>query len=285
MIILIADSGSTKSDWIAIDEEGNELAKFSTIGFNPYFHSSKLVEKELSGHIELMNIALNVGKVFFYGAGSSSKEMCSVIEKGLSGVFTQAEIHVGHDLDGAAYSTWSGEPAITCILGTGSNSCFFDGMKVHEEVPSLAYILGDEGSGSWFGKRLLRAFFYKQLPQSIHDDFVNEFGFTVTDVNRKVYTETNPNVFLASFMKFIEKHRDAEIVKSWLQDGFGAFLDAHVACFKTHQEMPVHFIGSVAFHFAEDLKQACKKRDIQMGNLIKKPIEGLAKYHTECILK
>jgi len=285
MIILIADSGSTKSDWLAIDETGQELAQFSTIGLNPYFHSSNLVEQELRGHIEMMKIASNVGKVFFYGAGSSSKEMCSIIEVGLSRVFGQADIHVGHDLNGAAYSTWSGEPAITCILGTGSNSCFFDGLEIYEEVPSLAYILGDEGSGSWFGKRLLRAFLYKKLPQNIHDDFVSEFGLSVTDVNKKVYTEPNPNVFLASFMKFIAKHKDAEIVKAWLQDGFGSFLDNHVACFENHQQLPVHFIGSVAYHFSEDLQLACKKRGIKMGNLIKKPIEGLAKYHVECILQ
>jgi glucosamine kinase len=284
MIILIADSGSTKSDWLAIDETGQELAQFSTIGLNPYFHSSTLVEQELTSQVEMMKIAPDVGKVFFYGAGSSSKEMCSIIEVGLSRVFSQAEIHVGHDLNGAAYSTWSGEPAITCILGTGSNSCFFDGHEIYEEVPSLAYILGDEGSGSWFGKRLLRAFLYKKLPQDIHDDFVSEFGLSVTDVNKRVYTEPNPNVFLASFMKFISKHRDAEIVKAWLQDGFGSFLDSHVACFENYQQIPVHFIGSVAYHFSDDLQLACKKRGIQMGNLIKKPIEGLAKYHVESIL-
>ena len=285
MIILIADSGSTKSDWLAIDEVGKEIGQFSTMGFNPYFHSSELVAKELSSHSEMIKLAPEVSKVFFYGAGSSSSEMCSIIEKGLSKVFSQAEINVGHDLNGAAYSTWSGEPAITCILGTGSNSCYFDGNEVYEEVPSLAYILGDEGSGSWFGKRLLRAFFYKKLPKEIHDDFVKTFNFSVSEINKRVYTEPNPNVFLASYMKFIAKHKSADIVKEWLQDGFGAFLDIHVACFDNFKQMPIHFIGSVAYHFSEDLSLACEKRGMKMGNLIKKPIEGLAKYHLDCILK
>ena len=285
MIILIADSGSTKSDWLAIDEVGKEIGQFSTMGFNPYFHSSELVAKELSSHSEMIKLAPEVSKVFFYGAGSSSSEMCSIIEKGLSKVFSQAEINVGHDLNGAAYSTWSGEPAITCILGTGSNSCYFDGNEVYEEVPSLAYILGDEGSGSWFGKRLLRAFFYKKLPKEIHDDFVKTFNFSVSEINKRVYTEPNPNVLLASYMKFIAKHKSADIVKKWLQDGFGAFLDIHVACFDNFKQMPIHFIGSVAYHFSEDLSLACEKRGMKMGNLIKKPIEGLAKYHLDCILK
>ena len=285
MIILIADSGSTKCDWLAINEDGVELRQFSTIGFNPYFHTSELVEAELNKNTDIIDFAPTVGRVFFYGAGSSSAEMCSIIENGLRKVMPQADISVGHDLEGAAFSTWSGTPAITCILGTGSNSCYFDGDSVYEEVPSLAYILGDEGSGSWFGKRLLQAFFYKQLPKDIHDDFVSIFNLSVTDVTRMVYTEPNPNVYLASFMKFIARHKQTDIVKDWLQDGFGAFLDAHVACYTDYQNVPVHFIGSVAYHFQDQLVIACEKRGIQVGNFIKKPIEGLAKYHLDCILK
>ena len=285
MIILIADSGSTKSDWLAIDEDGNQLRQFSTMGFNPYFHTSEIVESELNKNEDMRSLAPNVSRVFFYGAGSSSPEMCAIIEKGLQNVMPSADITVGHDLEGAAFSTWSGTSAITCILGTGSNSCYFDGNDVFEEVPSLAYILGDEGSGSWFGKRLLQAYFYKQLPKEIHDDFVSVFNLSVTDVTRKTYTEPNPNVFLASFMKFIAKHKDSDIVKGWLQDGFGAFLDAHVACYSNYKDVPVHFIGSVAYHFQEQLVITCESRGIKVGNLIKKPIEGLAKYHFECILK
>jgi N-acetylglucosamine kinase-like BadF-type ATPase len=211
--------------------------------------------------------------------------MCAIIEKGLRNVMPQADISVGHDLEGAAFSTWSGTPAITCILGTGSNSCYFDGETVYEEVPSLAYILGDEGSGSWFGKRLLQAFFYKQLPREIHDDFMSIFNLTATDVTRKVYSEPNPNVFLASFMKFIARHKHTDVVNNWLQEGFGAFLDAHVACYKDYKNVPVHFVGSVAYHFQDQLVIACEERGIEVGNFIKKPIEGLAKYHLDCILK
>ena len=285
MIILIADSGSTKCDWLAIDEEGKEHRQFSTMGFNPYFHSSEIVESELKKNTDMLDLAPTIGRVFFYGAGSSSTEMCAIIEKGLRNVMPQAEISVGHDLEGAAFSTWSGTPAITCILGTGSNSCYFDGNAVYEEVPSLAYILGDEGSGSWFGKRLLQAFFYNKLPREIHDDFMSIFDLNVTDVTRKVYTEPNPNVFLASFMKFIARHKHTDVVKNWLQEGFGVFLDAHVTCYKDYKNVPVHFVGSVAYHFQDQLVIECEERGIEVGNLIKKPIEGLAKYHLECILK
>ena len=223
MIILIADSGATKSDWLAIDENGEVLSQFNTMGFNPYFHDSEKVESELKTKPEIMDIAEKVDKTYFYGAGSSSVEMCDIIKEGLSRVLVNSQIHVGHDLDGAAYSTWSGEPSITCILGTGSNSCYFDGENTHEEVPSLAYVLGDEGSGSWFGKRLLQGFFYKQLPQHIHEDFITEFGKEETHVNyvnKMVYKGNSPNVYLASFTKFIGKHKADPVINQWLIDGF-----------------------------------------------------------------
>jgi N-acetylglucosamine kinase-like BadF-type ATPase len=236
---------------------------------------------------DMVDIAQDVTKTFFYGAGSSSEDMCSVIKDGLSRVLVNSEVHVGHDLEGAAYSTWSGTPSITCILGTGSNSCYFDGKDVIEEVPSLAYILGDEGSGSWFGKKLLQAFFYKQLPKHIHDDFISLFGVEgadVNSVNKRVYTEPNPNVYLASFSTFIGKHKDEPIIQKWLLEGFTAFLEVHVECFEDFKSVPVHFIGSVAYHFQNELKQACFRRGIQVGNLIKKPIDGLAKYHLDYLL-
>ncbi len=287
MIILIADSGSTKSDWLVVEENAKVLSQFNTMGFNPYFHSSDKIEQELNNSVEMMKIADKVNKVYFYGAGSSSLEMCTIVKEGLSRVLVNADIHVGHDLDGAAYSTWSGEPSITCILGTGSNSCFFDGDKTFEEVPSLAYILGDEGSGSWFGKRLLQGFFYKQLPQHIHDNFIAEFGEAQTQltyVNKRVYREDGPNVYLASFTKFIGKHREDPIIRKLLIDGFHSFLEVHVECFSNFREVPVHFIGSIAFHFREELIEACNQRGIRVGNMIKKPIDGLADYHIKYLI-
>lgn len=286
-MILIADSGSTKSDWIVIERNGDEFSRFNTMGFNPYFHSSEKVEQELKQCAEFMDICESVEKCFFYGAGSSSDKMCEIIREGLKRVLPNADVHVGHDLEGAAYSTWSGTPAITCILGTGSNSCYFDGSEVSEELPSLAYILGDEGSGSWFGKKLLRAYFYKQLPEEIRADFVAEFGeeeLHVNNVNRRVYTEEGPNVYLASFTQFIGKHKDHPEIHKWLVEGFEEFIQIHVECFSNAKQVPVHFIGSIAFHFKSALVEACKSRGVQVGNLIRKPIDGLAKYHLENLL-
>jgi N-acetylglucosamine kinase-like BadF-type ATPase len=283
--ILIADSGSTKCDWLAITEHGQELGEFHSMGFNPFFHDSDLVEREMRANSQAMEMADSVDKVYFYGAGSSSPELCEVIAEGLRRVFGNAEVHVGHDLDGAAYSTYTGEPAVTCILGTGSNSCMFDGECVSEEVPALAYILGDEGSGSWFGKKLLAAFLYHKLPEEIHDDFVEQCGLGKQAILKRVYQEPDANVFLASFMTFLGRHKSHPFVEAWLDEGFKAFLDAHVACFQGAASMPIHFVGSVAYHFQDALKRACSDRGYRPGNIIKKPIDGLAQYHVQFILQ
>ena len=157
---------------------------------------------------------------------------------------------------------------MTCILGTGSNSCLFDGTEVSEEVPALAYILGDEGSGSWFGKKLLSAFLYHQLPAEIEDDFAGQYDLDKLSITKRVYQEPNANVFLASFMTFLGRHRDHALIKEWLDEGFKAFLDVHVACFEGATSMPVHFVGSVAYHFRDALKKACEDRGYSMGNVI-----------------
>lgn len=284
MRILIADSGSTKCDWLYIDETGAILDEFHTMGFNPYFHNGDLVEEKMRATPKAMAYAAEVDRVYFYGAGSSSPKLCEVIAEGLRRVFASAQVHVGHDLEGAAFSTYTGEPAITCIIGTGSNSCFFDGEIVSEEVPALAYILGDEASGSWFGKKLLAAHLYKRLDPVVDDDFNATFGFTKDELVDRVYKEPNANVFLANFMTFLGKHQEVPQVISWLEEGFQAFIDVHVKCFSNYKEVPVHFVGSVAYHFQDVLRHVCDREGIQMGNLVKRPVDGLAQYHVDFIL-
>jgi N-acetylglucosamine kinase-like BadF-type ATPase len=254
------------------------------MGFNPYFHDSDLVEEKMKSTPEVAELSSTIEKVFFYGAGSSTTTLCAVIREGLERVFTNAEVLVGHDLDGAAYSTYEGEPAITCIIGTGSNSCFFDGETTHEVVPALAYILGDEASGSWFGKRLLTAHLYHKLDSSVNEDFVNTFGFSKDDIVNRVYKESDANVFLASFMTFIARHRETPQIISLLEEGFQAFVDAHIKCYDNYSDVPVHFVGSVAFHFQSVLRHVCEREGIRVGQIIKRPIDGLSSYHVRYIL-
>lgn len=284
-MILIADSGSTKCDWALLNEKGQRSEVVSTVGLNPYFHDEDFIFEAVNGQLTLREHAHQVTHVFLYGAGSSSAALCKIMEEGLSRLFTKAEITVDHDLVGAAYATYDGRPCISCILGTGSNSCAFDGERVWEEIPSLAYIVGDEASGSYFAKILLREYFYKQLPEEIERAFDQEFALTKDEFTDRVYNKPHANVYLASFMKFIGLFKDHPHVKNWIVAGMREFIAVHVKCFAHWESVPVHFIGSIAFHFGECLEIAAEKEGIQLGNVIKQPIDGLVEYHLQHQLK
>ncbi|MEQ8359890.1 MAG: N-acetylglucosamine kinase [Cytophagales bacterium] len=278
-MIIVADSGSTKCDWAIVENDGNIISVFSTIGFNPYFHSKEFILKELHlnrGHFPPLK---RVEKVFFYGAGASASHLNKVLNEALSYFFPQAKVEVDHDLVGAAYATYDGKPAISCILGTGSNSCFFDGKKIHEEVPSLAYILGDEGSGSYFGRALLRDYFYKRLPKEIVDPFVKEYEPSKDKVIHSVYKEAHANVYLASYMNFISTFKEHPHIKKMIEKGLNEFIDIHIKCFKNYQDVPVHFVGSVGYFCEDILRKVAKENKFTIGKIEKKPIDGLIEYH------
>lgn len=279
-MIIVADSGSTKCDWAIVENDGSIVSVFSTIGFNPYFHSKEFILKELHinrGHFPPLK---RVEKVFFYGAGASAPHLNKILQEALSFFFSKASvIEVDHDLIGAAYACYDGRPAISCILGTGSNSCFFDGEKIHEEVPSLAYILGDEGSGSYFGRELLRSYFYKRLPKEILEPFVKEFQPSKDKVINSVYKEPHANVYLAGYMHFISTFREHPFMKKMIEKGLNEFIDIHIKCFDNFKEVPVHFVGSVGYFCEDILQKVAKENKFTIGKIEKKPIDGLIDYH------
>lgn len=277
-MLVIADSGSTKCDWRIVAED-KTFIDCATMGINPYFHNEDVIENELLGSEELMRVAHKVKALFFYGAGCSSTELKRTAEQGLTRIFPNAEIYVDHDLVGAAFAVYEDDPCISCILGTGSNSCHFDGDIVREEVPALAYILGDEGSGSYFGKKLISDFLYKRLPQNINDALVDKFGLTKDIVVDRVYMKPHANVYLASFMKFITGFKSEPYVQDMILEGIGKFLDIHVTCYRDFETVNTHFIGSVAYYHEDILRQAAEMRNINVGKIIKKPIDGLYDYH------
>jgi glucosamine kinase len=277
-MILIADSGSTKSNWMILKNDNSSI-NLNTIGFNPYFHDSENIAKEIRKNETLLGYAPKVKELYFYGSGCSTVALCNIVKNGLQAVFVNAEIEVGHDLKACAYATYQGEPAISCILGTGSNSCYFDGEKVTEGQPPLAFILGDEGSGSYYGKQLLNKFLYKQLPPHIQEDFFNEYQLTKDEVNENVYFKAHPNVYIASFMKFLSRHPNDPFVVEMLREGMTRFLVCHVLCFPQAREVKVNFVGSVAFYFEDILRSVAQELGVKVGNVIKKPIDGLVAYH------
>ena len=277
-MILIADSGSTKCDWQVVKDKKSFLFT-NTKGINPFFHDEATIEAFVMENERLRELADEVTHIFFYCAGGSSSDLIIRVEQGLKRVFKNADIFVDHDLLGAAYATWNGNPAITCILGTGSNSVYFDGKNTQEEVPALAYILGDEGSGSYFGKKLLADYLYGYLPKEIDDMLRFELKLTKDEILENVYMKPYANVYLAGFMKLIHQFLHLDYIPDMIAEGMNKFLRIHVMCFENYKEVPVHFIGSVAYFFSDQLHLEAEKLGITIGTIIKKPIDGLVDYH------
>ena len=277
-MILIAESGSTKTDWVLVNDQ-NEITMFKSMGFNPFFHSSEFIAEKIKENVEFYNASKNVERLYFYGAGCSSNEMNQIVKSGLSLVFPNSLITVDHDLLACALSTYKGEPAISCILGTGSNSCYYDGQTLREEVPAIAYVLGDEGSGSYYGKKLLRDYLYNQLPSSIKKDFEDQFGSSKSDIFENVYLKPHANVYLASFMKFLNRHYHHKYVIDMIQNGMNEFIKIHVCCYPEHKTVKTHFIGSISKIFEKELKSAAENNGVILGDIIQKPVDNLVNYH------
>lgn len=275
-MLIVVESGSTKSDWMIVGEKGGETT--STIGINPYFHDEDIVEQELLKHNYLLSIANSVSEIFFYGAGCSIPDLNAKIERGLARIFSNAVISVDHDLNACAYATYRGRPEIACILGTGSNSCFYDGNEVQEEIPALDYVLGNEGGGTYFGRQLLADYLYKRLPEQLHNE-LEAMQLDKESIVDNVYIKPNANVYIASFMPIIVRNKDLPYCQELIREGFRKFINIHVKCYNNHKEVEVNFVGSVAHLLSEELSEVCSEEGIILGEIVRKPLENLVKFH------
>ena len=276
-MIIIAESGSTKTNWITAD---NTL--YQTKGFNPLFDTTDSIYEELVKHEDLQKVRNNFTKVFFYGASCSSDERNAIVERALRKYFTNTEvIQVDHDLKAAAVATYDNRPGIACILGTGSNSCLYDGHEIYEEVPSLGYVLGDEGSGAYFGKKIIAAFLYHELPEATNKILVEYYKLEKEEVLKNVYKQPNANVYLATFAKVMNETSDTEYMDKLAEEGFTDFFNHHVACYKNYQQYPVHFVGSIAFHFKHVLEIVAKKKGCELGKVDRNPVYSLLNWHLQ----
>ncbi len=276
---LIIEGGSSKADWLFLSSSFGELRRFSTKGFHPLFHSEKEISELLEADEHIRAIKAQTEKIHYYGAGCSTEALKQQVQRGISAVFPKAKIYVGHDLEAAAFATYRGMSEIACILGTGSNACHFDGKVQSQIRPSLGYILGDEGSGGYFGKALLRAFMYHMLPPELEADFKQQYEWERGAILRHVYAQPNANVYFAGFTHFLAKHAGHSFVISLLEKGFSEFLETHVRCYSTESYSEVNFVGSVAWNFRVHLQNAAKKMDIRIGHILERPIDGLADFH------
>lgn len=274
-MICIAESGSTKTDWVFI---GDGSHRYKSEGLNPFFVSS-IQTAEIVGNAIPTHLLNAVSEVFFYGAGCSSADRNQIIARGLQQKMPQAEIVVDHDLLAAARALLQQSSGVACILGTGSNSCYYNGKTIVENIPSLGYVLGDEGSGGSFGKSLVKAFIYKEMPKDLHDSFSSEFQLNKEEVLNRVYNQPQPNKFLASLAPFCGKHRDHEFIQRIIHENFDEFIVRHVLKYTLGSSDRIGFVGSIACTFERELRAVLTAHKLEAGSFLRKPIDPLVEYH------
>ena len=276
-LILIADSGSTKTEWCFLDGKKKKL--LYTQGLSPYFLSGGQIKSVLE--IELLpNIKKIIPtEIFFYGTGCSNPANVKIVKEALKTVFKKAKVTVDHDLMGAAKAVCGKQKGITCILGTGSNSCFYDGKKIVKNSPGLGYVLGDEGSGAYLGKKVIQYFLYNTFEPELMDRFKAKFNTNSIDILDAVYKQPLPNRYLANFAVFLQENRGHYMIENIIEDGFNDFFFNHVYKYRESWTMPINFVGSIAYGFKDVLKDMCHSYELQLGKVLKNPMEGLIKYH------
>lgn len=279
-MILIADSGSTKTDWCVVDN-GVAVKRIKTLGTNPFYQTEDEIADEIAQALvsELSTTAID--DVFFYGAGCTPQKL-PVLEAALRRHLTvNGRLEVASDMLAAARSICGHRAGIACILGTGSNSCLFDGEKITRNVSPLGFILGDEGSGAVLGKNLVGDILKQQLPEYIRVRFEEKFHLTAADIIERVYRQKMPNRFLASLVPFLAENIADESINAFVVDNFRRFLVRNVRLYDGWQQLPIGFNGSIAFYFRPQLEQALKAEGMTLGRIIQAPMDGLVEYHTQ----
>lgn len=276
-IKLIADSGSTKTEWCILVNSKPRI--FYTQGLSPYFLNREQIESVLRIGVMTKLEKIIPDEVHFYGTGCKSIENKSMMTEVLSSVFQAHEVIVEDDLLGAARSVAGSEKAVACILGTGSNSCYYNGHKIVKNSPGLGYVLGDEGSGAFLGKSLLQHYMYDLMDEDLRSRFDEAFNTSSSEILDAVYRKPMPNRYLASFAKFLAENRGHFMVENIIHDGLSAFFFTHLSRLKECSLYPVHFTGGIAHGFRDVIISLCADYGFEPGNILKTPMEGLIQYH------
>lgn len=277
-MILIADSGSTKTDWCVV-EQGQLVRQIFTKGTNPFFQSEEEISNEIATALLPQLSSTAFEEVHFYGAGCAFPDKIESVRRAIAlHLSVSGEIEVSTDMLAAARGLCGHQPGIACIMGTGSNSCYYDGKEIVSNVSPLGFILGDEGSGAVLGKLLVGNLLKNQMPSGMKEKFLEQFDLTPAEIIDRVYRRPFPNRFLASLSPFLAQNIDVPAVRKLVLDSFKAFLKRNVMQYD-YEHAPVHFIGSVAFHYKEVLAQAAEEMGVRLGTILKSPMEGLIRYH------
>ncbi len=288
-MILIVDSGSTKSDWIAVDNNGNKLLeKIRTEGLNPAILSESKLAKRIKKSELLVENSNKVSHLFFYGAGCGTNNAKKLLTGVLQEIFPNAHIEVNEDTLAAVYSTINHpkEAAVVCILGTGSNCSYFDGEKLHQRITSLGYTLMDDASGNYYGKQLVRDYYYNHMPENIRVAFGSKYNMDADFIKNNLYKKPSPNAYLANFAEFMFLNKDSDYTINLIKKGIRLFAANMIMQYKdVLKTTPVHFAGSIAYYAQDEIKQVAEEMGFIAGNFQRRPIDGLIPFHIDNLKK
>ena len=273
MAILIADSGSTKCEWRWVGARNS--SSYFTQGMSPYFLTPAQMENVIMNELKKQMKKGDPDEVHFYGTGMKNPRNAKAIKKVLEKVFPAAEVTVDHDLLGASRALCQHEPGIACILGTGSNSCSFNGKKIMKNSPGIGYVLGDEGSGAYLGKKVIQYYLYEIFEKDLKDKFYKKYKTDAAEILEQVYQKPLPNRYLASFTMFLSENRGHYMIENILEDGINDFFYNHISRYPESKRYPVHFTGSIAYHFKDVVLGLCDWYEMKPGRILKSPMDGL----------
>lgn len=279
--VLIADAGSTKTDWIVINKENNETILLHSGGINPATFSQELIEKTIANTYSQISGLIKIKDIYFYGAGCATSDTNEILRKILNKYWGETNIFIDSDLKGAAISLFGKEEGLACILGTGSASCFVKNGEIIDRIPSLGYILGDEGSGNALGKRLLNGIYKNRISRHLVDNFQKEYHLTLSDIIQNTYKSEAVSAFLGSFVPFIYKHIDTSEIREMVREEFLMFFKHNVIPYHLNNKIKIGFVGSIAYMFKELLENVAEENGFQISKILKSPLEGLVAFHSQ----
>ncbi len=278
-MILVADSGSTKTNWIAINNKGETFFKIDTKGLNPAVFARETLFDRVITKKELYDIKDDVEKIFFYGAGCGTQHAVNYLKDVFKDIFVNADIDIQEDTIAAVKSLQTDEPGVVCILGTGSNCSFYDGKKTHQKIVSLGYILMDAASGNFFGKQLLKDYQYRTMPLEIAQKFEKQYDLRPDVIKEHLYKKENPNTYLADIGRFLIENKQSDYAQKIIKSGLRFFVENQILQFEEARNVPIYFVGSIAHFLSEEIDAVLKEYDLTLGKIIRHPIITLAQHH------
>lgn len=279
---LIVDSGSTKADWIAIDATGTVIFTTQTLGLNPEILTEESLLSRINERFDIAHNKEKVSHLFFYGAGCGTDRMKNFLREILQEYFPNAIVAVHEDTYAAIYATCGeNEKAIVSILGTGSNCSYYDGNDVHQKVQSLGYIAMDDCSGNFFGRQIIRSYYFNKMPSALAAILEKDYDLDADSIKHNLYKEANPNAYLATYAKFLIQNKEHPYLQSMILENIESFVENYIMQYDNYRDVPLHFVGSIAFYLKEELELVLRRHNLTLGEVFRRPIDGLIRHHIE----